>query len=148
MINTINNYIDQARRNQDSENLTFYSTLKSDCQRAMKSMKDEITDDVVIAVCKQWKKALEENAGIASETDNLSLLKECKAELVKLYEFLPKEMSDDNLIEIVATEVDRIKEEGLIPTLGMIMKYLKTHYSNQYDSHRATEIIKDIIERS
>lgn len=70
---------------------------------------------------------------------------DAKEKLVKeiaiLEEFLPKQMSGDELEKIVVS----LKEQTPGLSLNIVMKHLKDKYAGQYDGKSASEIAKRVL---
>ena len=70
---------------------------------------------------------------------------DAKEKLVKeiaiLEEFLPKQMSGDELEKIVVS----LKEQTPGLSLNIVMKHLKDKYAGQYDGKSASEIVKRVL---
>ena len=70
---------------------------------------------------------------------------EAKEKLVKeiaiLEEFLPRQISSDDLEKIIVT----LKEQTPGLSLNVVMKHLKDSYAGQYDGKSASEIAKRVL---
>jgi uncharacterized protein YqeY len=63
---------------------------------------------------------------------------EIKAELVVLEDYLPKQLSESDVIQMIAD----IKAASDKPNMGLIMKELSGKIKGQFDGKRATELVK------
>ena len=77
----------------------------------------------------------EEQAGRAEQKAKL------QAEIAILEEFLPKQLSADDLEKIIVT----LKESTPDLALNVVMKHLKDNYAGQYDGKSASEIAKRVV---
>lgn len=77
----------------------------------------------------------EEQAGRAEQKAKL------QAEIAILEEFLPKQLSADDLEKIIVT----LKENTPGLALNVVMKHLKDNYAGQYDGKSASEIAKRVV---
>ena len=77
----------------------------------------------------------EEQAGRLAEKEKLV------KEIVILEEFLPKQMSSEELEKIVLS----LKEQTPGLSLNVVMKHLKDTYTGQYDGKSASEIAKRVL---
>jgi len=77
----------------------------------------------------------EEQAGRLAEKEKLV------KEISILEEFLPKQMSNEELEKIVVS----LKEQTPDLSLNVVMKHLKDRYTGQYDGKSASEIAKRVL---
>jgi uncharacterized protein YqeY len=77
----------------------------------------------------------EEQAGRAEQKAKL------QAEIAILEEFLPKQLSGEELEKIIVT----LKEATPGLALNVVMKHLKDNYAGQYDGKSASEIAKRVV---
>jgi uncharacterized protein YqeY len=77
----------------------------------------------------------EEQAGRAEQKAKL------QAEIAILEEFLPKQLSSDELEKIIAD----LKEATPGLALNVVMRHLKDNYAGQYDGKSASEIAKRVV---
>lgn len=96
-LNTINEYLRQARLSKDTARIKFYSTLKGEVENELKkSNTDE--ENVIQSLAKQWNKSL-----LTLKTP------EAAFELTLLAEFLPEGLSDSALDELI----EKVKQDNL-----------------------------------
>ena len=62
-------------------------------------------------------------------------------EIAILEEFLPKQMTGDDLEKVITS----LKEQTPELSLNVVMKHLKDNYTGQYDGKSASEIAKRVI---
>ena len=64
---------------------------------------------------------------------------------MKIYEkYLPNSLTDEELSDIIFTEVKKIGE--ISPKMmGSIMKFLKDNYFGRFDGKKASEMIKNVL---
>lgn len=88
--------------------------------------KGDVTDEEVMLVA---KKLADSNTLCKNEAENVYLEK-----------YLPKLLSETELKEIIAIEINT--HGYSIKDFGKIMSYLSTYYSKQYDGKVASDLIK------
>lgn len=107
----------------------FLGVLKTEVTKENKIPEDGYVIDKIKSMIKN-----------ASETNSLN-----DNELTILNRYLPKQMTEDDLSNIV---VDFIVDSGLdnIKDMGKVMTHLKDNYSGQYDGKLASTIVKVSLE--
>ena len=114
----------------------------------------ESTDEESLTVIKKFIKNTNETLRIfidasmklGADPHSIEKINELREE-IKMYEdYLPKQLSEDELKEIIKSNIDYSIEFGAgKPNLGTIMKYLKETYNGQYDGKTASLIAKGLI---
>lgn len=77
----------------------------------------------------------EEQAGRVEQKEKL------QKEIAILEEFLPKQMSGEDLEKVITT----LKEQTPGLSLNVVMKHLKDNFAGQYDGKSASDIAKRVI---
>jgi len=125
----------QARKNREPEKdiLTVYL---NDVQTVGKNNGNrETTDKEAIVVLKKQEKKCKET--INSVEPNSTLYQQAKNELEILKKYLPKQLSVQELEEIVSYYIEKGKNN-----IGEIMGALSKEYKGQYDGREASNIVK------
>ncbi len=129
----------QARKEKDEIKSSLLSTVLSQVKTmAIDDGHREPTDQDVVQVVKKFLKSVEENIELAKK-GKLSdeAMKKILKEKEILLEYLPKQLSESDLREI-------IKNSGT-KNVGEAMKFLKEKYPDQYDGKIASQIAKEIF---
>ncbi len=125
-----------ARKAKNESTTSVLTTLVGELESQAKRVGSEVTDEMVIQTCKKF---------ILNNSDTLKLTiasevnEKLVAENIALNNYLPKQLTREEL----ETIVNQLNESNM--TLGQVMKYLKEHYSGQYDGKLASEVVKSII---
>jgi uncharacterized protein YqeY len=129
----------QARKDKDQIKASLLSTVLSQVKTlAIDDGHREPNDQDVIQVVKKFLKSIEENIELGKQGKlPKDAFEQVQKEKEILLEYLPKQLSDDELKEI-------IKNSGA-KNVGEAMKYLKEHYPDQYDGKKASQIAKEIL---
>jgi uncharacterized protein YqeY len=107
----------------------------------MRQKKDALSDDEIMAVIRAELKKRTEALEYAEKDGRSELIEDLKREEVVLKEFLPEQMTAEELEGVVKG----IKEENATAKMGDIMKVLREQYSGRYDSKMASEIVKKVL---
>lgn len=137
----INEMVKEAMKSHDKDTLSTLRLLKSavDLQRINNKL-DEVTDDTVIEVAsrqvKQHKESIEEfrKAGRDDLADGL------EREIKVISNFLPKQLSKEELEEELNKIFDEVKPEGK-KDMGKIMKEANQRLKGKADFKLVSEIV-------
>lgn len=127
-----------ARKARDGVAIALLTTLMGEA--AMPGKNDgnrESTDAEVIATVKKFIKNID-GLPAAAVTDA------SKAERVILKGYLPKQLTEAELKEVIATTVALCSVSGPAK-MGDIMKVLKETLDGQYDGAMASRLIKEVL---
>ncbi|MCS7205153.1 MAG: GatB/YqeY domain-containing protein [Leptospiraceae bacterium] len=129
----------QARKEKNELKSNLLTSVYSQAKTAaINEGRREPNDQDLIQAIKKFLKSIEENIQLGKENQ---ISKENYEQALKekeiLMEYLPKQLSENELREI-------IKNSGA-KNIGEAMKYLKEHYPDQYDGKTASQIAKEIL---
>lgn len=122
--------------------ISLLTTLYSEACVPGKAERRESTDAEVVAVIKKFAKNNDEC--MASAGDRRDWCDRLSVEREILYMFLPKQLSVDELKEIISGFVATNGIAGPKGT-GLVMKMLKEQYEGLYDGKIASDIIKAVL---
>jgi uncharacterized protein len=91
--------------------------------------------DIIIAYAKKVKDSL------ALYPADSAQAQEIKAEIVVLDEFLPKQLSQAEVIDLI----NQIKASQSNPNMGSIMKDLNPHIKGRFDGKLASDLVKAAV---
>ena len=105
---------------------------------------DEISDNDIIDILVKMVKQRKEAADTYKQGNRDDLSKKELDEIKIIEDFLPKQLSEDEVIKIIE---DLISENNVsdISGMGLLMSEIKKKYSGQLDLGLASKIIKDRI---
>ena len=108
------------------------------------NQEDEISDNKIIDILVKMVKQRKEAADTYKQGNRDDLSKKELDEIQIIEEFLPKQLSEADVIKIVE---DLISENNIsdISGMGLLMSEIKKKYSGQLDLGLASKIIKDRI---
>lgn len=126
-----------ARKKSDKYVTSMLTTLIGGLENNAKKTGKEVTDANVVDLIKSYiknnKKSISEMSDINCE-QAVSLSNDNDF----WFDFLPKQLSNDELEAIIKEKID----EG--QNIGMIMKYLSANYKDQYEGKNASMIINKL----
>ncbi len=107
----------------------------------------ETTDAEVVAIIKKFLKNLEETLVHVSKQDNIQALQKkniLEKEKSILLSFLPKQMDEVELSQVIKSFIDELSEKNP-KQMGKVLGKLKEKYSGQYDGAMASRITKELL---
>lgn len=124
MQNTINNDLKECLKSGDKFKLSVLRMLKSALQmEAINKKKEVLDDDEVISVIKKQVKQRTDSVNEYEKYNKLDKVEELNKEIAILSEYLPEEISEEKLLEIIDKAFDDIKPTSM-KDMGTIMKKL------------------------
>ena len=121
MFDQINNDLKEAMKSQDKFKLSVLRMLKSNLQAAKIENKGELSDDQAIAVIKKQVKVRESSKEEYLSYNRQDLAENLEKEIAVLKEYLPEELSDDEIDRIIDEVFEQEKPES-IKDMGRIIK--------------------------
>jgi uncharacterized protein YqeY len=135
-----------ARKAHDDVATGVLTTLYSEAAMVGKNANPprESTDAEVAATIRKFLKNTREFMSIAGDRREGDVLDRLVVEEEILEQFLPKQMTAEELTAAVKTFVE---QNGLTSSksMGLIMNMLKEQYGGMYDGKMASQVIKDIL---
>ncbi|MCX8568505.1 GatB/YqeY domain-containing protein [Aminobacter sp. MET-1] len=107
--------------------------------------KDAVTDDEILQILTKMVKQRQESAKAFEDGNRLELAAQERDESAIISEFLPKQMSEDEVREAAKAAIAEIGAEGL-RDMGRAMAVLKERYPGQMDFGKASGIIKALLQ--
>lgn len=145
LINTIKEAQVAARKARTSEvAVSLLTTLYSEAAMIGKNAGRESTDAEVIAIVKKFSKINAENRGYAGDRRDSDWADVLCEEQEILDTFLPKQLSDVELTDIMRTIIDCNGLSGP-KSMGILMKLLKEQYDGLYDGKQAATVSKLLL---
>ncbi len=126
-----------AMKSKDKLKVSVLRMLLADIINVEKSGKEFKYIDIIRGYAKKLKKAIE-------EYERLQITKEvnsCKEELKIVEEFLPKQLSDEELEKIVMELIESEKPEDI----GSAMKIVMGKYKDVADGKKVQVLVKEIF---
>ena len=101
----------------------------------------EVGDDEILAILGKMVKQRQESARIYEEGGRLELAEKELGEITVIEEFLPRQLSDDEVAAAVEKAVGAVGADS-IRDMGRVMGELKAHYTGQMDFGRVGAMVK------
>ena len=98
----------------------------------------------IISLLKKMQKQREESIVLYAKGNRIDLVKSEEDEIDIIKEFLPKQLDDDEILNIVK-EVVKNKDAKSIRDMGKVMSYLKENYAKNMDFSKASKFLKETL---
>ncbi len=131
----VSEQIKSAMKARDKVRLNVLRYLKKLFIENDTAKKQQTEIDIVISYAKKVKDSL------SMYPDGSDQQNDIKAEVVILEEFLPKALSDDEVIQIITD----IKSGLDAPNMGAIMKELSPQIKGKFDGKKASQLVQDAL---
>lgn len=113
----------QAMKDKDSFTLSVLRMLKSSLQLEGISLKKELDDNEVLAVIKRSIKQRKDSITEYEKYGKEDTINDLKKEIEVLEKYLPKQLSDDEVLNHIEAAFKELKPESM-KDMGKVMKYL------------------------
>jgi len=129
-----------ARKARNIETSTLLTTLYAEVVKIGKDAGNrETTDEETVVVVKKFIKGIDETLHYKGAPD--ATLQHEKEILV---EYLPVQLSDDELEEIIRDLVLTMNADS-VKQMGSVMSALKSEYNGEYDGMTASKLVKSYL---
>lgn len=103
---------------------------------------DGVSDTEILAILAKMIRQRQESADVYEQAGRLDLAGQERAEIVILKEYLPKQMSETEVAQAVATAIATTGASS-IRDMGKVMAFLKERHTGKMDFARAGAAIKE-----
>lgn len=143
----INEALKEAMRSRDTVRLSALRLINAaikDRDIALRSegREDGVTDDEVLQILGRMVKQRKESARAYEEGGRLELAEKELAEIKVIEEFLPSQLSEDEVAKAVDAAISEAEAES-IRDMGKVMGLLKSKYSGRMDFGKVGPKVKE-----
>ena len=131
-----------AMRNHDKEIVTTLRMAISELKKEEIDNKVTLDDSFVISILQRMIKQRKDAASQFQEANRPELAKKERNEILMLSEFLPEQMSEEDLIQIVKEEVIS-SDASSMQDIGKIMGSLKPKLLGKADMSTVSKLVKE-----
>ena len=105
---------------------------------------DRVTDEDILALLQKMIKQRRESVEIYTQGGRQELADQEAAEIAIIEEFLPQQMSEDEIRAAATATVEELGATGL-KDMGRVMGALKTKYTGTMDFGKASAMVKEAL---
>ena len=146
MRNQILEDLKTAMKNQDKERLSVIRMVKGSIQMAELNKKHELSDEEVIDVITKEIKSRKDSISEFEKGGREDLIEKTQSEIDILKEYLPKQITETEINQIIDKVFDEVKPESS-KDMGKIMKVLTPQVKGKADMGLISKIVKEKIEK-
>ena len=142
MFEKITKDLTEAMKNKDAFRLSVLRMLKSALKNEEINKKSPLTDDEVLAIIKKQVKTRKDSMNEYASYNRMDLADSLQKEIDILNEYLPEELSDEELEKIVKETITKVKAES-IKQMGMVIKTISSEYGARCDMAKVSKLVKE-----
>ena len=152
---TITKKIQEAMKAKDEARLSTLKMLSSALSYEKIALQHPLSEEEELSVVQKEAKirkdaieALRQSEGkqtTSTEKEVENKIKKAEAELQILHEYLPKEMSDEELEKLVSNSISRLKPEGM-RDMGKVIGAVKAKTGMRADGAKIAQLVKKALE--
>jgi uncharacterized protein YqeY len=106
--------------------------------------KEAASDDEILQILQKMVKQRDESAKIYEEAGRAELAAQEREEIVIIKEFMPEQLSDEQVSEILRAAIAETGAESA-RDMGKVMAFLKEKYAGQMDFAKASSQVKELL---
>ena len=138
----INNDLKEAMKSKDSFRLSVIRMVKGAMQLAKPNPREELTDDDVITVISKQIKMRNDSIKEFEAAGRSDLVEQNKKEIEILNTYMPKQLSEEELTEIIDIVFDEVKPTSQ-KDMGLIMKNISPLVKGKADMSLVNKLVKE-----
>ena len=127
---------------KDTFRTSVLRMLKSALKNEEINKKSPLTDDEVLAIIKKQVKTRKDSMNEYASYNRMDLADSLQKEIDILNEYLPEELSDEELEKIVKETITKVKAES-IKQMGMVIKTISSEYGARCDMAKVSKLVKE-----
>lgn len=132
-----------ALKNRDKEKTDFLSFIRSELKNyAIQLRKGKLSDEEVLIILNKQKNHLEETKESIISSGREELVNKVNKELSLIEEYLPKPLSESELLEIIDRKISETSAKSL-KDMGRVMKEVLAEVGVRADSKKVSELVKN-----
>ena len=144
LIDRINEDIIRSMKAKDGTRVSVLRFLMASIQGKEKDKKEALEEEEVLAEIQSSAKRRKESLEAFSEGGRQDLVDKEAAELVILEEYLPEQLSEDEIRSAVQETVAEVGA-GSMADLGKVMKELMPKLQGRADGKLASQIVREVL---
>ena len=103
---------------------------------------DGVTDEQILEILAKMVKQRQEASATYEEAGRIELAEQERAEIIIIEEFLPQQLSEEEVGAAVAAAIAELNADSL-KDMGKVMGCLKGKYAGQMDFGKASALVKE-----
>ena len=144
------NIVEHTKRSmkaRDKARVAIMRLINADIKKVEVDERRELSDDDIRSILSKMVKQRRDSIEQFEKAKRKDLADQEKYEISVIGEFLPAQLSENELIDLLDCIITEEKIEGS-KGIGVILSLLKSNYSNRVDMSLASRIVKDKLRSS
>ena len=142
MFEKITKDLTEAMKAKDTFRTSVLRMLKSALKNEEINKKSPLTDDEVLAIIKKQVKTRKDSMNEYISYNRMDLADSLQKEIDILNEYLPEELSDEELEKIVNETITKVNAES-IKQMGLVIKTISSEYGARCDMAKVSKLVKE-----
>ena len=134
----------ESMRNKDSTRLLVIRYLRSQIHNLEIERQTNLDDLSIIELLNKQAKQCKDSIVAFQKGNRQDLVDKEKAELGIIYEYLPKQLTKDELIEIAKNSIGLLKAKGA-EDMGKVMGHVMSQTKGMAQGDKVSEIVKHLL---
>ena len=135
----------EAMKNKEKERLTVIRMIKASLKQEQIDHKKEINDELLIDVVNKQVKMRKDSITEFEKGARQDLIDKTQAEIDILMNYLPEQLSDDEVESIINAIFDDVKPEGQ-KDMGKVMKEVNAKLKGKTDMKTVSNIVREKLQ--
>ena len=146
MLEKLKNDLVTAMKEKNKEKLNTLRAVKGAIQMEVINNKKEENDELLLDVVNKQIKMRNDSIEEFSKANRLDLVEQNKKEVVLLNKYMPAQLSDDEINNVIDEVFSMVNPSG-IKDMGSIMKEISPRVKGKADMGKVNAIIKDRLSK-
>jgi len=145
MIEKLEKDMIEAMKNKEKDRLTVIRMVKAALKQEQIDHKKEINDDLLIDVVTKQIKMRKDSISEFEKGNRKDLIEKTEEEIKVLENYLPEQLSMEEVIKIIDEIMDEVKPESS-KDMGKVMKEAQAKLKGKADMKEVSSIIKERLQ--
>lgn len=145
MVEKLNKDMIEAMKAKDKDKLTVIRMVKAAMKQEVIDHKKEENDDLLIDIVNKQIKMRRDSISEFEKGDRKDLIEKTQSEIDILMNYLPEQLSDTEVEEIINNVFDEVKPESM-KDMGKVMGMVTPKVKGRYDMKKVSELIRSKLQ--
>lgn len=142
LLNKLQTEMKNALKSKEKDRLSVIRMLISEIKKEQIDKKRELSDSEVLAVIQRYAKQRRDAIEQYKKANRQDLVEKEQKELNIVLEFLPKQLTEEEIIKIVNETIDEVGATS-IKDMGKVMKSVMEKVKGRADGSLVSKIVKE-----
>ena len=145
MVEKLDKDMIEAMKNKDKNRLTVIRMVKAQLKQEQIDHKKEINDDLLIDVVNKQIKMRRDSITEFEKANRTDLVLQTQSEIDILLEYLPEQLSEEEIVSVINEIFDDIKPSG-VKDMGKVMSVAQSKLKGKADMKVVSTIIREKLQ--